>query len=53
MMAKLIIVMKSQASRESGAESGGSLPYKHNIKMAELPKDINPTDQFGYFFVKD
>jgi hypothetical protein len=30
-------------------ESGESLLYKNNTKMAELPKDINPTDKLGCF----
>jgi hypothetical protein len=30
-----------------GTESGGSLLYKNNTKMAELPKDI-PIGQLGF-----
>jgi hypothetical protein len=32
-----------------GTESGGSLLYKNNMKMAELPKDFNPTGSVGFF----
>jgi hypothetical protein len=36
-----------------GTESDGSLLYKNNIKMAELPKDMDPTVKFGFFVGPD
>jgi len=32
-----------------GTESGGSLLHKNKKKMAELPKDIYPTLELGFF----
>jgi len=36
-----------------GAESDGSLLLKNNNKMAELPKDIIPSVEFGFFIERE